>query len=168
MSLELSLLAKKTGNEHYKNKRYQEALSSYTKAIKSCPDEAKEQRIMFLKNRSACYIQLGQFKNALKDTTLILDQVPNDVKTLYRHAQALEGLERLPEAFKAIKNVLSIESKNKEVLNFARRLTEKIKKQAEARQSTDYVVKEMYSVLEDKKSEADKKVKAAKKSCNCE
>ncbi len=162
MSLESSLNAREAGNEHYKNKRYQEALSCYTDALKSCPKEAKDNRVVFLKNRSACYVQLGQYENSLKDTTIVLDLVPTDVKALYRHAQALENLERLPEAFKFIKNLVSMNPKNQEAQNFARKLTEKIKKQAEARQSTDYVVKEMYSVLEDKTSKADKKVKAAK------
>ncbi len=158
-SMESSLRSKEAGNEHYKNKRFQEALSCYTEALKSCPEESK---VVFLKNRSACYIQLGQYENSLKDTTLVLEQLPNDVKTLYRHAQALESLERLPEAFKFINTLIHIDPKNKEAENVARRLTATIKKQAEARQSTDYVVKEMYSVLENKKSTDEKKIKAAK------
>lgn len=161
-SLESSLRSREAGNEHYKNKRYQEALSCYSEAVKSCPEESKDDRVVFLKNRSACYIQLDQYENALKDTTLVLEQLPADVKTLYRHAQALESLERLPEAFKFINTLIRINPKNKEAENAARRLTATIKKQAEARQSTDYVVKEMYSVLEDKKSTDEKKIKAAK------
>lgn len=161
-SLESSKHSKDAGNEHYKNKRYKEALNCYTEALNTCPSEAKDENIVFLKNRAACYLQLKQFNKALEDTTSVLKQAPSDVKTLYRHAQALEGLKRLPEALKCIKTLLSINQKNTEAQSFARRLAMNLKEQAEAMQSTENVVKEMYSVLEDKKTTDDKKIKAAK------
>lgn len=162
ISLESALRSKETGNEHYKNKQYKEAVKCYTDALVSCPPAAKNERLVFLKNRAACHIKLNQYSDALTDTTASLQISPTDIKALFRHAQTLEVLQRLPEAFKAIKTLLQVDSGNKEGLAAARRLTAKIKEQAEAMQSTDYVVKEMYSALEDTDSPNEKKIKASK------
>ena len=161
-SLESSLASKEAGNEHYKKKRYPEAIKCYTDAINSCPKEARDERLTFLKNRAACYLQVSKYSEALGDTTAVLELAPSDVKALYRHTQALESLERLSEAFKYINILVRVDPKNKEAEAVARRLTAKIKREAESRQSTDHVVQEMYSVLEGKETKDDKKMKAAK------
>ena len=162
VSLEAALRSKEVGNEHYKNKQYEEAVKCYTDALVACPPEAKDERLVFLKNRAACNIKLNQHSDALSDTTASLQISPSDVKALFRHAQTLEAIQRLPEAFKTIKTLLQVDPGNKEGLVAARRLTAKIKGQAEAMQSTDYVVNEMYSALEDTGSSNEKKIKASK------
>lgn len=51
------------GNEQYKAQNYQSALRLYSDAIELCPESAA-----FLGNRSACYMMLGDYKSALKDS----------------------------------------------------------------------------------------------------
>jgi len=53
---------KEEGNQHYKQKQYREALSKYSEAIDLCP-----QCVAFYGNRSACYLMLGQPRQALED-----------------------------------------------------------------------------------------------------
>jgi len=53
---------KEEGNQLYKLKNYREALLKYTEAIDLCPQCAA-----FYGNRSACYLMLGQPKQALQD-----------------------------------------------------------------------------------------------------
>ncbi|XP_055636030.1 dnaJ homolog subfamily C member 7 isoform X2 [Toxorhynchites rutilus septentrionalis] len=53
---------KNSGNELYKLKRYDAALSLYTEAINLCPDTPA-----YYGNRAATYMMLGDYKSALRD-----------------------------------------------------------------------------------------------------
>ncbi|XP_050362123.1 dnaJ homolog subfamily C member 7 [Nymphalis io] len=53
---------KESGNHMYKFKNYKGALAMYEEAIKLCPENAA-----YYGNRSACYMMLGMYKNALED-----------------------------------------------------------------------------------------------------
>jgi len=61
---------KEEGNQLYKLKQYRDALSKYSEAIDLCP-----QCVSFYGNRSACYLMLGQPRQALEDarTSTTLD-----------------------------------------------------------------------------------------------
>jgi len=61
---------KEEGNQLYKQKQYRDALSKYSEAIDLCP-----QCVSFYGNRSACYLMLGQPRQALEDakTSTTLD-----------------------------------------------------------------------------------------------
>lgn len=59
---ELAERKKTQGNELYKTKQYREALRLYTQAIELCPDCAS-----YYGNRSACYMMLGKYTEALGD-----------------------------------------------------------------------------------------------------
>ncbi|XP_018015575.2 uncharacterized protein LOC108672429 isoform X1 [Hyalella azteca] len=62
---------KAEGNEAYRNKEYRDALQHYTQAIELCPDCAA-----YYSNRSACYMMLGRYRDALNDAqhAVALDQ----------------------------------------------------------------------------------------------
>jgi hypothetical protein len=49
---------KNTGNELFKQENLQEALETYTKALRICPISSKKERSVFHSNRSACYYKL--------------------------------------------------------------------------------------------------------------
>merc|ERR1711872_707122 len=53
---------KEEGNQLYKLKSYRDALAKYSEAIDLCPQCAA-----FYGNRSACYLMLGQPRQALED-----------------------------------------------------------------------------------------------------
>lgn len=53
---------KNEGNDHYKAQNYTHALRSYSDAIALCPETPA-----FYGNRSACYMMLNQYKDALND-----------------------------------------------------------------------------------------------------
>ena len=51
---------KNKGNDAYKNKKFEEALSLYEQAIQINPDEP-----LYYNNKAAVYIELKQFESAL-------------------------------------------------------------------------------------------------------
>lgn len=51
------------GNEEFKQQNYAAALKFYTKAIYSCPKNG-----LYYSNRAECYMMLGNYKDALKDS----------------------------------------------------------------------------------------------------
>merc|ERR1712235_222109 len=60
--LRLAEEKKEEGNQFYKLKQYRDAITKYSEAIDLCPQCAS-----FYGNRSACYLMLGQPRQALED-----------------------------------------------------------------------------------------------------
>jgi len=73
---------KEEGNQFYKQKQYREALSKYTEAIDLCP-----QCTAFYGNRSACYLMLGQPRQALEDAKTATNLDPEFTKGWSRIAR---------------------------------------------------------------------------------
>lgn len=159
--MERALGIKEKGNGLFREKNYRDAAGCYSEALTLCPNEEPE-RAVFLKNRAACYLKLQEYEKARLDCVAALQISPGDVKSLYRHAQALEGQGNLPEALRQVKKLLALDSKNKEAAELARQLTVSLKQQAERMQSTDGVVEEMFSTLSSKDMSAKGRVQAAK------
>ena len=153
--------AKEDGNEHFREKEYSKAVKCYTEAIKACPGGHQELAV-FHKNRAACWLKLEDYDKALADATASLEITPGDMKSLYRKAQALEGKGNLADAFKDIKRLLTLYPNNKEAIEAARRLTAALKQQVDTVQSTDNIVNEMFSALENKKLSQERQIQAAK------
>lgn len=158
-----ALSSKEVGNEHFRNQRYLEAVECYSHALLECPQDHKF-RVIFLKNRAACYLKLKQFNSAMDDCTQALQIDPDDVKALYRRALAYEASGNLTEAFTDLKYLLSVDPRNKEATELARKLTITMKKQHEILQSTDGMIKEMFQALSNPKLPYPKVLMAVK---NC-
>jgi hypothetical protein len=158
-----ALSSKEIGNEHFKNQRYQAAVECYSGALQECPTD-HQYRLVLLKNRAACFLKLELFTSALEDCTEALRIDPNDVKALYRRALAYEACGKLTEAFSDLKHLLSIDPRNKEAAELARKLTITIKKRQEILQSTDGMIKEMFQALNDPDLPSSKVIMAVK---NC-
>lgn len=75
----LAELKKENGNQLYKIKQYSSALPHYTDAINLCPDTAS-----YYGNRSACYMMMNNFTEALEDARKSVQLDPNFVRGYIR------------------------------------------------------------------------------------
>jgi Tfp pilus assembly protein PilF len=154
---------KEKGNEHFKNKEYEEAIAYYTKALDiSAGNGDANDRSIYYKNRAACYLKMSKYDMAMNDCLSSLKLTPNDSKSLYRYAQALEGVGKEAESLVQLKKLLSYDSKNKEAIEMARRLMTSLKRSSERYQSTDGITKEMFQRLSDPATSVELKIQAAK------
>lgn len=99
-SLEKAIEAKEEGNNYFRNKEYDNALESYSRAITYCPedDENKENLATFYGNRSAAYFSLEEYELVVEDCTAALELKPDYVKVIARRMLANEKLEKFEEA----------------------------------------------------------------------
>ena len=153
---------KEKGNACFKKGDYKEAAELYTSALKICAAEDKDMIVALHKNRAACWLKLQRYEDAISDCKVAIQLAPSDVKALYRLAQALDSKKQYSEAMKHLKQLLSIEPKNKEAIEFAQRMVARVNQHTEKSQSTDYLVNEMFQALQNKETPKDKKVLAAK------
>ena len=155
---------KEEGNRLFKSGKYTEASSKYTEAIEkySTGSDGNDEMVILRRNRAACFLKTKQYDEAIADCLRALEISPSDVKALYRLAQAQEGQEKVQEALQTLKKLMTIDPKNAEVHQFARRLATKLKMEVERLSSTDGLVSEMSSVLTNKDTPNEKKVQAAK------
>ena len=64
-----SLPLKEQGNEAFKKRQYDEALSCYTKALDLSGDIKDTEKANLYKNRAMCYLKVNQHENAVNDAT---------------------------------------------------------------------------------------------------
>ncbi|KAH8830201.1 hypothetical protein DL96DRAFT_1525532 [Flagelloscypha sp. PMI_526] len=77
-----AIRCKEEGNRFFKEKKYQDSISWYTKAVENDPSNGT-----YLSNRSAAYIQLKQFRKALEDIQVSVGIEPENIKFLVRLAR---------------------------------------------------------------------------------
>ncbi|RZC40709.1 RPAP3 C and/or TPR 11 domain containing protein [Asbolus verrucosus] len=111
---------KDKGNEFFKAGDYKEALRHYTNSINCKPILAS------FTNRALTNIKLKNYKNAIDDCHSALAIDPDNVKSLVRKAQALDGLEQHHEALETIERAIKIDPNN----NLAQDLAVKLRKQS--------------------------------------
>ena len=157
---------KEEGNEHFKRKEYGKAAQCYTRAIEISTGEGEEcksdELLVYYKNRAACYLKQGHFSEAKSDCLSALKINPNDPKSLYRYAQALEGTGNEGESLVQLKKLLKVDPKNKEANEMARKLMISLKMATDRYQSTDSLVNEMFKRLSDLSLSSDQRTQAAK------
>lgn len=104
---------KNQGNEAFKNKRYDEAIQHYTKAIAVDPN--CEACAAIYSNRAASFSAQGRHQEALKDAEDCIRVKPAWLKGHFRKGVALEQLGKLDEACRAFEDALKTEPNNEEV-----------------------------------------------------
>uniref|UniRef100_A0A0G4FR70 peptidylprolyl isomerase n=1 Tax=Chromera velia CCMP2878 TaxID=1169474 RepID=A0A0G4FR70_9ALVE len=134
---------KEKANEAFKEGRFNDAITQWKRLIRSCDyiiskgayNEAPEKlaEITTLRhtvrlNLSMGFIKTEQFASALEVLGKVLADDPENVKALYRKADALFRLEEYEEAEKAADAVLEIDKENRA----AAQLREKAKREAVA------------------------------------
>lgn len=115
-----AVLCKERGNEAFKAGNYEDAIALYTDAL-SIDDSHKETSV-FYKNRAAAYLKISEFDLAERDCKAALALSSSDPKTMFRRAQALEGLGRIEEAYKSAKDAWNVDPSNKELQRMLERL----------------------------------------------
>ncbi|XP_076801844.1 protein unc-45 homolog B-like [Clavelina lepadiformis] len=150
---------KEEGNKHYKAGEYDEALACYTKALSLV--EGKQDKLIYYKNRAACYLKLDRYQDAANDSTKALDISGADTKALFRRVQALEQLGQLSEAYVDARRLYQIDPKNKAVQDACYRLRNVLEVKVFEQNSTENRVNSMLKILFDSSAEEDNRRKAA-------
>lgn len=73
---------KQQGNTFYGEKKYEEAIDAYSKAL-NCDIEPSD-RATLLCNRAQCYLMLNKFAEAIEDCTSCLTSDPQNLKGFFR------------------------------------------------------------------------------------
>jgi len=105
---ELAERRKNEGNELYKAKDYREALKLYAEAIKLCPDCAA-----YYSNRSACYMMLGKYHDALNDAREAVRLDSTFVKGYIRVAKCNIALGDAAAALSILRQASELEPSNR-------------------------------------------------------
>jgi len=115
---------KAKGNELFIAKQLPDALDLYSQAIATCPSVEPfiKDKAIYYGNRSATFVKLFRFKEAVADCTKALDIDPNYLKVLIRRASAYEELEMLEEAYEDYKHILQLDPNNFEAQKCSRLL----------------------------------------------
>jgi len=122
--LETAQKIRVTGNDHFKNERYQQAIVEYDKAIQTLHStrpnandkvEVDQSKISCYINRATCNIKLANYREAIVDCTKAIELDGNAVKALYKRSQAYCFLKEFKESQADIALALKLEPNNKDV-----------------------------------------------------
>ena len=108
---------KEKGNNLVQERKYQEALDCYTKAI-----ELDKNDPILYSNRSAMYCNLNDFQNALDDANEAIKLKPNYPKAYLRKGNALEGQQKYEEALNVYQLGLKKDKNNAQLLEAYKKL----------------------------------------------
>ncbi|XP_042548944.1 protein unc-45 homolog B isoform X2 [Dipodomys spectabilis] len=150
---------KEEGNRHFQRQDYKAATKSYSQALKLTKD--KTLLATLYRNRAACGLKTESYVQAASDASRAIDMDSADIKALYRRCQALEHLGKLDQAFKDVQRCATLEPRNPNFQETLRRLNTSIQEKLHVQFSTDSRVQNMFEILLDQNSEADKREKAA-------
>lgn len=150
---------KNKGNEAFKSENYDEAISLYSKAIEVAEQDSRD-LATYLKNRAAAYLKIKDYAKVIKDCDEALKIVPEDPKTLFRRAQALESLERFEEAYRDAKVIFTVDPNNKAVQPVLSRLHAIVQERARQSAQTSNKVDQMFKLAFDIQEDSEKREKA--------
>ena len=113
---------KEKGNHLVQERKYQEALDCYTKAI-----ELDKNDPILYSNRSAMYYNLNDFENALLDAKEAIYLKPDYAKAYLRKGNALEKQYKYQEALDTYKIGLQKDKNNTQLLEAYQKLEDSLK-----------------------------------------
>jgi translocation protein SEC72 len=114
---------KAQGNDSFKAEKYEEAIGLYTEGIKASrtrpvwdtPSIVSEEISVLLSNRAACFLEIGDFSNALYDSEIVTNIKPNWPKGFFRKGRALVGLGMFGEAVESFELALALDPESKDI-----------------------------------------------------
>lgn len=114
---------KESGNELFKNGKYDGAIEFYNQAIDICPKEKTTDLSQFYQNRAAAYEQLKKWEAVAADCTKALELNSKYIKALHRRARAYDNLKKLELCLEDVTAVAILEGfQNNNSLVFADRI----------------------------------------------
>ncbi|CAD0204481.1 unnamed protein product [Chrysodeixis includens] len=150
---------KNKGNEAFKNEKYEEAISLYSKAVDLAEKESRD-LATYLKNRAAAYLKTKDYEKVIKDCDEAIRIVPEDPKALFRRSQALESLQRYEEAYRDAKTIFTVEPTNKAVQPVLARLHAVVQERARQNAQTSNKVEQMFKIAFELGEDIEKRDKA--------
>ena len=129
ISAEQARTLKEEGNALYKNGQYSEAVDRYSIAAKSAHASDNE-RAVYLANRAAAHLKLGDYKAVVDDTTAALKLKPGYKKALLRRCEARESQQDFAGAAEDAKASGEPPARIKRLETFAAEKAEKQKQEA--------------------------------------
>ncbi|KAJ1520262.1 hypothetical protein ONE63_004467 [Megalurothrips usitatus] len=147
---------KEEGNAAFKESDWEAAVRCYTKAVQLCKEDGPEKSV-FLKNRAAAYLKLGENEKALSDCSTALDLVPDDPKSLFRRCQALEALDRFEEAYRDARQVHTVDPGNKAIQPILARLHGIVQERLKLMSQTSNKVAKMFEIAFDMTADKEKR-----------
>lgn len=96
------------GNEYYRAKEYDNALSEYTKSIQTYPQNP----VHAYNNRALTYFRLQRFTESVEDSQACLKLEPQNLKARLRLAEAIYASGKRRESYQLYINVLELDPQN--------------------------------------------------------
>ncbi|CAF5223278.1 unnamed protein product, partial [Rotaria magnacalcarata] len=106
----LAIEFKTRGNVKYREKKFNEAIEAYTKAIETCPSESTEELSQFYQNRAAAWESLKNFEKVIEDCSKAIELNPKYLKCIQRRARAAEQINNLELALEDYSTVCFLDS----------------------------------------------------------
>jgi len=69
-------------------------------------------------NKAACHLQLKDYDNASRECLIVLKEEPENVKVLFRLAQAQANMKDFDTALETLKTCNTLDPSNKQVVNY--------------------------------------------------
>ena len=126
---------KAKGNQYYKQKFFDTAITYYSRALSYCPleDDHTYSRAVFFSNRAASYLALADYERTIEDCTSAINCDPTYLKALLRRCKAYELNKNLEGAVEDINKVVELDgSRDRTFLLEQNRLSTALKAQQEA------------------------------------
>lgn len=152
--LEQSELIKNKGTELFKKGEYDLAMKKYNKILDFLEHEvydteerkakSKQLQIAARLNVAACFLKLKEYHKAVEACNKVLELDEKNEKSLFRMAQAHQGLAEFDEAIKYYSKVLEVNAENKEAAGLISVCHQKIK---EYNQKEKALYGKMFSAL---------------------
>ncbi|XP_018577033.1 tetratricopeptide repeat protein 1 [Anoplophora glabripennis] len=117
-----ALELKAAGNDEFKNTKYMESITTYTKALRLCPLKYNNDRSILYANRAASKAKLDRKKTAIDDCSQAIELNDKYVKAYLRRAKLYEETEKLDESLEDYRKILTFDVSNAEALKAVYRL----------------------------------------------
>ena len=116
---------KKQANDFFNEKKYNDAIEFYTKAINVIPTDP-----VYYSNRSIAYLRMESFGYALEDASKAINLNPQFIKGYYRRASSNMALGKFKKALKDYEAVVKVCPKDPDALEKFNECNKIVKKQA--------------------------------------